>query len=69
MTIERIADEIVIRVPASLDIERVQQFLNYLTYKELVAESRATQEDIDQLARDVNKSWWAKNKHKYLPET
>lgn len=69
MTIERIADEIVIRVPASLDIERVQQFLNYLTYKELVSESRATQEEIDQLARDVNKSWWAKNKHKYLPET
>jgi hypothetical protein len=41
--------------------------LNYLRYKEIVAKSKATQEDVDELARAVNKRWWEKNKHRLLP--
>jgi hypothetical protein len=41
--------------------------LNYLRYKEIVAKSKATQEDVEKLAREVNRSWWEKNKHHFLP--
>lgn len=67
MTIECTADGIIVKLPTNIDIEEIQRFLNYLRYKELVDQSKATQEDIDKLAREVNKSWWEKNKHRFLP--
>jgi hypothetical protein len=41
--------------------------LNYLRYKELVAKSQATPDDVDELSKEVNKSWWEKNKDRFLP--
>jgi hypothetical protein len=67
MTIERTADAIIVKLPTNIDIETIQRFLNYLRYKELVAKSVATQEDVDELAKEVNKSWWEKNKDRFLP--
>ena len=68
MIIERTADAIIVRLPTNINIEEIQRFLNYLRYKEIVAKSKATQEDVDQLAHEVNKNWWEKNKSKFLPE-
>ncbi|MEY3239088.1 MAG: hypothetical protein RIR11_526 [Bacteroidota bacterium] len=67
MTIERTADAIIVRLPTNINIEEIQRFLNYLRYKEIIAKSKATQEDVDQLAREINKSWWENNKHRFLP--
>jgi uncharacterized protein YdbL (DUF1318 family) len=67
MTIERTADGIIVKLPTNTNIEEIQRFLNYLRYKEIVAKSKATQEDVDKLARAVNKSWWEHNKHRFLP--
>jgi len=68
MTIERTAENIVVTLPASFDIKEIQRFLDYLRFKEIVAKSKATQKEIDELARVVNKSWWEKNRNRYLPE-
>ena len=68
MIIERTADAIIVRLPTNINIEEIQRFLNYLRYKEIVAKSKATQEDVDQLAHEVNKNWWKNNKHRFLPE-
>ena len=67
MKIERKADAIIVKRHTNINIEEVQRFLNYLRYKEIVAKSKATQEDVDNLAREVNKSWWEKNKQRFLP--
>ncbi|MBK7406578.1 MAG: hypothetical protein IPJ40_00030 [Saprospirales bacterium] len=58
MTIQRKNDQIIITLPASVDIEGVQRLINFLLFKEAVKDSKAKQEDVDQLARDVNKTWW-----------
>jgi hypothetical protein len=42
--------------------------LKYIRYRERVSKSQAKQEDIDRLASDVNKQWWAENKHRFLKE-
>ena len=55
MTIERTADAIIVKLPTNINIEEIQRFLDYLRYKELVAKSKATQEDVEKLAREVNK--------------
>ncbi|NJL77247.1 MAG: hypothetical protein HC892_21740 [Saprospiraceae bacterium] len=70
MTVKQTPNSIVVTLPTTTDIniEEIQRFLKYLRYKELVAKSKATQNDIDELARAVNKSWWQKNKHRFLIE-
>ncbi|MBL7790898.1 MAG: hypothetical protein JNK77_01145 [Saprospiraceae bacterium] len=68
MTIERTADAIVIKLPLDFNIEEIQRFFDYLRYKELVSKSKATQEEIDNLAKEVNSQWWQENKHRFLPD-
>jgi hypothetical protein len=68
MTVERIDNQIVIKLPETVDLEGVQRLINYLLYKEATKDSKAKQEDVDELARQVNKQWWEKNKQRFLPE-
>jgi len=68
MTIQRAENQIVITLPASVDLEGVQRLINFLLYKEATKDSQAKQEDVDKLAREANKQWWEENKHLFLPE-
>jgi len=65
LTIERIDNEIVIRLPGDSNIEDIQRMLNYLAYKQAIKESEATQEEIDTLAKEVKSGWWEANKHRF----
>ena len=62
MTVERTADEIIIRLPADTDPLELQRLVNYWVYQEATAKSQATQEAVDELAREVNREWWEKNR-------
>lgn len=66
MVIERVNDEIVIRLPSNVDTAGLQQLLDYLTYKEATAASAAVQADVDMLAMEVKEGWWAKNRSRFL---
>lgn len=66
MLIERTSKEIVIRLPASGDTAGLQKFVDYLTYKEATSGSKATQEEVDKLAKDVKKGWWKKNRKRFI---
>ena len=68
MIVERTSEQIIIKLPLTISIEEIQRFLNYLRYKELTTKSQATQADADALAKEVNKSWWEKNKQRFLSE-
>jgi len=66
MIIERTEKEIIIRLPANVDVLELQQLIDYLTYKDATASSQATQEDVDQLADEVKNGWWAKNRNQFI---
>ena len=66
MLIERTPDEIIIRLPASVDTFGLQRLLDYLTYKEATANSKATQDQVDRLAKEVKKGWWKENRKRLL---
>lgn len=66
MLIERTSKEIIIRLPASVDTIGIQRLLDYLTYREATANSSATQEQVDNLANDVKKGWWKKNRKRFI---
>lgn len=62
MVIERTEKEVIIRLPADINIEGLQQLVDFLTYKEVTSKSEAKQSDVDALAKEVKEGWWQKNK-------
>lgn len=66
MLVERKNNEIIIRLDGSVNADFLQQTLDYLRYLEIGAKSKVTQSQIDQLADEVNKGWWEKNKFKFI---
>jgi hypothetical protein len=66
MLVERTSKEVIIRLPASVDTEDLQDFLNYARYKELTANLKTDQAEVDKLANDINEKWWTKNRSKLL---
>jgi hypothetical protein len=66
MLIERTNKEVIIRIPAYVDIKGLQRLVDYLTYKEVTAKSKAKQADVDALAKEVKKGWWANNRSRLI---
>ena len=62
MILERTKDELLIRLPANIDVSELQTMLDYLQYLELTANSTATGTDVESLANSANKSMWQKVK-------
>ena len=57
MTIERTASEFIIKFPSSVGIDEVQEFLDFLKYRELASKFKATQSDVESLVSDVKSAW------------
>jgi hypothetical protein len=68
MVLERTANEVIIRLPANINWKDLELMIRFIKYKQNISESKATQDEIDQLARDVNKQWWEENKHRFLKQ-
>lgn len=64
MIIERTNNEILIRLSTLTNTSDLQDMLDYLKYKEAVSKSKAKQEDIDKLSKEVNKDIWNKIREK-----
>ena len=66
MLIERTSSEVIIRLPSYVDTEGLQQLVDYLSYKEATAKSKAKQSEVDKLAKEIKKGWWAKNRKRLV---
>ena len=66
MTIERTPSEIIIKVPAYVDVEGIQRLLDFLLYREATAKSKATQDEVDALVATVKKDRWARSRDRYM---
>jgi hypothetical protein len=66
MVVERVNDEVIIRLPSYINFEAMQRMVDLISLKEAGARSVATQEDVDLLAKEVNKDWWIKNGSRYV---
>ena len=66
MKVVRENNEIKISLPDDImDLSEVQNVLDYFRFKEIVSKSKASQEDADSLSKEINQSWWEKNKHRF----
>ncbi len=68
MIIERKNNEVIVRLPDSVDTSDLQEMLDYLRYKEITSKSRATQEDADNLAKEAKKGRWKRDRNRLLDE-
>jgi hypothetical protein len=66
MTIERTSKEVIIRLPSYVSTEGLQRLVDYLTYKEATAKSKAKKSDVDALVKEVKKGWWTKNRSRLI---
>lgn len=64
MIIERTKDEIIFRLPASMNIDELQDMADLLEFKEITKKSNATQKDVDDLVKQIKKGRWADTKSK-----
>lgn len=62
MILERTNDEILIRLPANINVSDLQAMLDYFKYLELTTNSTATEADVNSLSKAANKSMWQKVK-------
>jgi hypothetical protein len=61
MVIEKTATEFIIRIPASGDINDIQDFINYLQYRELTAKFLAGPTAVEELV-NMTKATWRKKR-------
>jgi predicted trehalose synthase len=66
MKVERTSNQIIIKVSPQLDTFGFQRIIDYLDYLEITSKSKATQGDADRLADELNESWWAKNRKRFI---
>ena len=71
MVIARENNEIIIKISDAeevISIADLQYLIEFIKFRKIVSQSKASQEEIDELAREVNSSWWAENKNRFLEE-
>jgi hypothetical protein len=66
MEIERTSKEIIIRLPSNINTFGLQRLVDYLTYREVTAKSKAKQTEVDALANEVKQGWYAKNRSRFV---
>lgn len=66
LTVRREDETIMISIPASINNTYIEQLLDYLRVKSIAIESQATDEEIVELANEINQSWWQNNKQRFI---
>lgn len=67
MVIERTSkNKLLITLSARVDSYSLQRLIDYIKYLEITSKSMAKQADADELADQVNASWWTKNKKRFV---
>ncbi len=62
MIVERQNDEILVRFSARMKTSRIQTILDFLRYEELTSKSTATENDVNELLKEVKKGRWNRAK-------
>lgn len=66
MIIKRTNKEVIIRLRPTVDTEELQELANYFRYKEITSKYKTEQSVVDELASDINKSWYKANRNRLL---
>lgn len=68
MLIERTKNEVIIRLPASVNTDDLQDMVDYARYKEITSGFKVSQKEVDSLAAEINRNWWSKNRKRFIKQ-
>ena len=66
MNVVKVKNEIVVRIPENIDMPLLQGILDYIDAKMILSKSKGTQKQADEIADEIEKNWWKKNKKKFI---
>ncbi|MEM6297272.1 MAG: hypothetical protein AAF740_01135 [Bacteroidota bacterium] len=66
MTVEYQSDEILIRLPNSIQKKDVQIMMDYFKAITLLANNKGSEEEALKIAKEVDQNWWNKNKDRFV---
>lgn len=66
MIIERTLSEVIIRLPATINIIDLQEMANFLRYSELTQKSKVTLKQVNSLVKEVKKGRWEKSRKRLI---
>ena len=66
MVITRNNDSIIITPGDGINMDAVQQLIDYINVLEIAANKKGTEEEAAEMANEVNNNWWKSNKHRFL---
>jgi transcriptional regulator of heat shock response len=55
MTIERTKNEIIFRLPNNINLDDLQDFVDYFQYRTIAKKSKASQTEVDNLVKEIKK--------------
>ncbi|PHI18023.1 hypothetical protein CEQ90_20110 [Lewinellaceae bacterium SD302] len=55
--VEQVDNEILVRIPSTMDIEFIQSVIDRMKFFEILSRSQATDEDVDRLSKLTKKNW------------
>ena len=64
MKIERTKNEIIFRLPNTIDMDDLQDLTDLFEYREITKKSLANQNDVDILVKEIKKGRWDETKQK-----
>lgn len=62
MIIQRTTKEVIIRLSPDVNTEELQKMVNFARYKELTAKFKISQNEVEDLIKDIKKDWNKKNR-------
>lgn len=62
MIVQRNKEEIIIKLPSSIDFKGIENVLRYLSYRETLSKSKASKAQIEQLSEELMQNWWSENR-------
>ncbi|MBL7105348.1 MAG: hypothetical protein ISS18_13550 [Bacteroidales bacterium] len=68
MIVERTNNEVIIRLPGSIDTIDLEDMVDYIKFKEITSKSKATQNEVDSLVKEIKKGRWENNRKRLLGE-
>ncbi len=60
MQVERVDNEVIIRLPGSIDTTDLEEMVDFIRFKEITSKSKATWDEVDLLVKEIKKGRWKK---------
>jgi hypothetical protein len=68
MIIERTKNEVIIRLSSTIDTSDLEEMVDFIRFKEITSKSKATQDQVDSLVKEIKKGRWQANRKRLLGE-